>query len=152
MDTPVGCAVNPIRECIIRNRARLCCIGRSLFVRDVTRRSTGRSLSLRSFRRFCSYCGGSSTLKATNRRTLISRFATHRLRACHGILNPPRKIELRTDTPPLSNRRFKKAQKRRVDHREYARYQPGQLRKISKELLSCGSDTGRGLSVWKYFL
>jgi hypothetical protein len=36
-----------------------------------------------SFRRFCWYCGESSTPKATNRRTLISTFANHRLRVCH---------------------------------------------------------------------
>lgn len=83
MDTPIGCAVTPIRECIIGNRARLCCIGRSLFVRDVKRRFAGPWSSLRSFRRFCSYCGRSSALKAAFRRTLISRFAIRRLKACH---------------------------------------------------------------------
>jgi 5-methylcytosine-specific restriction endonuclease McrA len=38
---------------------------------------------LTEFRRFCWSCGESSTPKATNRRTLISTFANHRLRVCH---------------------------------------------------------------------
>jgi 5-methylcytosine-specific restriction endonuclease McrA len=38
-----------------------------LSVRDVMRRSTGPRWCLRNFRRFCWFCGESSTPKATNR-------------------------------------------------------------------------------------
>ena len=49
---------------------------------------------LGSFRRFYWHCGGSSTPKATNRRTLISTFANHRLNVCHLTLNKLRKSEM----------------------------------------------------------
>jgi len=103
MDTPVGFAVIPIPECTI-GTGQLCAASDDRSLCGVSREGpTGRRLFLRIFRRFYWYCGESNTLKAANRRTLISTFANHRLKGFHSTSSPPRKIELPTYMPPQSN-------------------------------------------------